>query len=458
MIQQVSHPVAKSRVGAEVWGALILGTTLNPLNSSMVAVAVIPIRRHFDVSDATATWIIISFYAAACVAQPLMGRLADQLGPRRVFRSGMVLALLAAVGAALAPSFAFLVVMRVLQSVGTSAAYPSAVFLLRLHDESPAGLATAGTIAAAVGPVVGGLAILIGGWPVIFWLNVPLVLAAGIILGLRGGRDSPLPKFTTRDAIRLVDPVGTLSFSTAATLLVVFLLSLSGSVSWWALWIGALASVIFFVCETTIAQPIIEVRALAAHRRLLATDAQFFLFNFVYYGTFFGLPQWLEEAQGYSPGHAGLVMFPLAAFTAVGAALAQAMLRRTGLGRTQLLSYGVLFGGLACLFVLESHPSSAMMAAVGFVLGVPYGVAGLAFQASMVKHTPTQLAGVSAGLFQTSRYAGGITASVAIGLLFTAGSPTHGLESLTWVLLATCALMTIPAVFERRHTSGVRRR
>jgi MFS family permease len=93
------------------------------------------------------------------------------------------------------------------------------VFLLRLHDESPAGLAT---IAAAVGPVVGGLAILIGGWPVIFWLNIPLVLAAGTILGLRGGRDSPLPKFTARDAIRLVDPVGTLSFSTPATLLVVF--------------------------------------------------------------------------------------------------------------------------------------------------------------------------------------------------------------------------------------------
>jgi MFS family permease len=97
MMQQVTHPVAKSPVGMEVWGALILGTTLNPINSSMVSVAVIPIRRHFHVSDATASWMIVSFYTAACVARPLMGRLADQLGPRCVFRSGMVLALLATV-------------------------------------------------------------------------------------------------------------------------------------------------------------------------------------------------------------------------------------------------------------------------------------------------------------------------------------------------------------------------
>jgi NADH:ubiquinone oxidoreductase subunit H len=60
-----------------------------------------------------------------------------------------------------------------------------------------------------------------------------------------------------------------------------------------------------------------------------------------------------------------------------------------------------------------------------------------------VTHTPTELAGVSAGLFQTARYTGGISASALIGLLFAGRSPGHALDSLVWVLLAICALLAL---------------
>src|ERR1700722_7827006 len=86
-------------VSRETWLALILGSCLNPLNSSMVAVAVFPLMEHFQVSITTASWVITSFYIAACVGQPMMGRLSDQLGPHRVFSVGMVVALSASVGA-----------------------------------------------------------------------------------------------------------------------------------------------------------------------------------------------------------------------------------------------------------------------------------------------------------------------------------------------------------------------
>ena len=71
---------------------MVLGTVLNPLNSSMIAVALVPIQRDFRISLATATWVISAFYLAACVAQPLMGRFADRFGPRRVLFAGMALA------------------------------------------------------------------------------------------------------------------------------------------------------------------------------------------------------------------------------------------------------------------------------------------------------------------------------------------------------------------------------
>lgn len=70
---------------------LSLGTALNPLNSSMIAVALVSLQRDFGVGIATTTWLASGFYVVAAVCQPLVGRLADQLGARRLFVGGLVL-------------------------------------------------------------------------------------------------------------------------------------------------------------------------------------------------------------------------------------------------------------------------------------------------------------------------------------------------------------------------------
>ena len=87
------------RTGLAVAG-LSLGTALNPLNSSMIAVALVVLREDFGLDVATVTWVITSFYLTSAAGQPLMGRLADRFGPRRLFELGMVLV---AVTCALAP-------------------------------------------------------------------------------------------------------------------------------------------------------------------------------------------------------------------------------------------------------------------------------------------------------------------------------------------------------------------
>lgn len=78
----------KPRTGLAVAG-LSLGTALNPLNSSMIAVALVVRRADFGLGVATVTWVITSFYLASAAGQPLMGRLADRFGPRRMFTLGM---------------------------------------------------------------------------------------------------------------------------------------------------------------------------------------------------------------------------------------------------------------------------------------------------------------------------------------------------------------------------------
>jgi MFS family permease len=350
----------------------------------------------------------------------------------------MVVALAASMGAALAPSFGVLVAMRVLQSVGTAAAFPSAILVLRREAVDASPLATANTVAAAVGPVVGGLAILIGGWSAIFWLNVPITITVGLVLAFGLERDAST-QIVPRRLSQLVDPVGAVTFALGITGIVIFVLSLSGTVHWWAFCTGIAGFLAFFRCETTVSNPFIDVRTLARHRRLLATDAQFVLFNVVCYGVTFGLPA-LLEARGHSPGEVGLLIFPLAALTAAGTLVAPGLLRLLGVSRTTLLTYAWITVGLVSVIALPSGKAWSAVVA-GAILGPPYGVGSIVFQRAMVNHTPNELAGVSAGLFQTARYTGGITASALIGLLFAGGSPAHGLDLLMWVLLGVCAVL-----------------
>src|SRR5438128_12697072 len=86
--------------------ALSLGTALNPLNSSMIAVALVVLRQDFALDVATVTWVITSFYLASAAGQPLMGRLADRFGPRRLFTFGMAVVAVSCLLAPFSPNFA----------------------------------------------------------------------------------------------------------------------------------------------------------------------------------------------------------------------------------------------------------------------------------------------------------------------------------------------------------------
>lgn len=92
--------------------ALSIGTALNPLNSSMIAVALVVLREDFALDVATVTWVITAFYLASAAGQPLMGRLADRFGPRRLFTFGMALVAVTCAIAPFLPSFALVCVAR----------------------------------------------------------------------------------------------------------------------------------------------------------------------------------------------------------------------------------------------------------------------------------------------------------------------------------------------------------
>ena len=164
--------------------AVALGALLAPLNSTMIAVALPDIVEDFDTTIGTVGWLVTSYLLALAVVQPVAGKLGDRHGRRGFMLGGLAVFGLASLGAALAPSLAFLIGFRVLQAVSGAVVFPNGAGLIRelVPAERRGGAfgIVGGSIAlaAGLGPLIGGVLVIAGGWRAIFFVNVPFVVAA----------------------------------------------------------------------------------------------------------------------------------------------------------------------------------------------------------------------------------------------------------------------------------------
>src|SRR6202011_2105540 len=130
---------------------LFIGSALNPINSSMIAIALVSIAGAMHVADGQTAILISSLYLTSAIAQPVAGRLSEEFGPRRVFLVGIVIVLVAGIIGGLARDMPTLVVARVL-----------------------IGLTTTSAATLAIGPTIGGVLIVWFDWRAVFWINVPV--------------------------------------------------------------------------------------------------------------------------------------------------------------------------------------------------------------------------------------------------------------------------------------------
>src|SRR5204863_457837 len=228
-------------VPRRVAAAIALGTLLNPLNSSMIAVALVSLQHAFGVGLTTSSWLVSAFYLAACVGQPLMGRIADRFGPRRVYCAGLVVVLVAGLAALVAPGFGWLVGCRVAQALGTSAAFPAGLAMIRrMAGGRPpaatlAALSVTNATSAALGPVLGGVLVAAAGWRGIFAVNIPLA-AVGLVLALWWLPAPPAAAPASGAGVLAeLDLPGVALFSATVVGLLAFLLSLGTGPQWWLL-------------------------------------------------------------------------------------------------------------------------------------------------------------------------------------------------------------------------------
>ncbi|WP_371517521.1 MFS transporter [Kitasatospora sp. NBC_01300] len=436
---------------------LYLGASLNPVNSSIIATALVAIAAalHLPVGD---TAVLIScLYLTSALAQPAAGRLAEEFGPRRIFVAGIVLVFAAGIVGTLAHSMAALIAARVLIGAGTSAGYPAAMLLIRRRAEQAGyrtpprgvlgGLAITGAATVAVGPALGGLLVGWFGWQTAFWINIP-VAAVALVLAVVGIAPDPDPVRlgSPRALASRLDLTGMLGFGGSLAALMVFLSALPRP-DWPALAAALVLAAVLVGWELRAAHPFLDVRLLASNGALTRTYVRNGLTLMGTYVILYGLTQWLEAARGLSAYQAGLALMPMGVLSAV---TARVVARRTGV-RLPLIACAVLLllGAVAVLFVGGGTPMAAVVA-VSAVFGLTSGAGAIANQTVLYQEAPAATVGTASGLLRTFGYLGSIASAAITGTAFHDRVGDAGLHSIAWVLVAISALLLVLTVCDRR--------
>jgi len=404
------------------------------LDITVVNVALPAIGRDLDAGVSGLQWTVDAYTVVMASLLMFSGSMADRIGRKRVFVAGLVVFSVASLLCSVAPTVGLLVAFRMLQATGASMLNPVAMSIITNTFTDPRERAQAVGVWGAVfgvsmalGPVLGGTVVSAIGWRSIFWLNVPVGVAA-ILLTLRFIPESRAPR------ARRFDPVG-------QVLVVVLLATLTFGIierTWGVLAVSALAVAGLLRYEPRRDEPLIELRffrsvpfasAIGISVAAFATFGGFLFLNTLY----------LQGARGLEPVEAGLATVPLALMTVLAAPLSGRIVGRRG-PRIPLVIAGVSFT-IACAMLAQVGPATpiAQLLVAYVIFGVGFGFVNAPITNAAVSGMPRAQAGVAAAIATTSRQVGQALGVAVAGALVT----SHVAASVQWWTLAACGALVL---------------
>jgi EmrB/QacA subfamily drug resistance transporter len=407
---------------------LSLAMLMAGMDNTIVNVALPQIGRAFDGSVAQLQWTVAAYVLVLGSLQIAGGSFADRLGRRRVFQTGLALFTVASLLCSLAPGLGWLVAFRAVQAIGGAMLSPVALSIIRnvFHDHKQRARALGfwGSVAGlsvAVGPVVGGLLVQWLGWRSIFWVNVPVGVAALLLV----------PRFVpeSRAALpRRLDPAG--QILVIATLGTLIYSVIEGPDRGWLdpLVIGmqvlaALGAIFLGLVENRLHQPLLELRFFASvpftGASLIAFGSFFSLTGFLFLNTLY-----LQDDRGMSALTAGLCTTPMALLIAVMSPVAGRLNGHLGPRLPLILAgFGLAASGAALAQISAGTPLIWLAGAYA-LFGAGFGLQNPVVFAVAVSGMPPAQAGLAAGIASTARQVG---AAIGVAILgATINSRLHG--------------------------------
>lgn len=442
--------------------AVASGTMLNPLNSSMIALALHSIQKDFGLSFTTVSWLISSFYLASAVAQPVTGKIGDIFGRKKTFLTGLVLVAMSAVGAPLSKTFLMLLVMRMIQSLGSSAIYPSGMALIRdnIKERQASALAVLSIFASAMvalGPTIGGFSIVWGGWPAIFWVNFPFVIISFLLGWYMFPKDVKQDKAQMKALFFNLDFLGIVFFAAGMVFFLSFLLSFEAKVHYLFGIVGILFFALFAWRELRVKEPFIDIRIFKSHPRLSLVYIQFIFLNIFFYCLFFGLPSYFQEVLGLSVEHSGLLMLFMSGVSILISTICGKWVDRAGVNQPIMIGSFISIIGALIFTLFFVAASYVVIGIILSIMGLSYGIGNVVLQVAMLKESPKEIIGTTSGLFQTCRYLGSILSSIILGLIFGAKVSADNMKVIGGVLIITGIISFLMSLWFSREEIKLRK-
>ncbi len=453
------------------FAVLAAGVAAFALLQSLVIPVLTTVQHELHTSQAAATWVLTAYLLSASIMTPILGRIGDMAGKKRVFVATLVALAVGSLLAALAPSIGVLIVARVIQGFA-GGMLPVAFGIIR--DEFPAEkVAGAVGVIAALTAVGAGLGIVLAG-PIVealdyhwlFWLPLFLTVAAAIAAIL----------FVPESPVRTPGRISWLPALLLSAWLVALLVALSEAPSWgWASGkvLGLLAAAVilaagWLAAELRAATPVIDMKMMR-RTAVWTNNLVALLIGVGMYATFAFLPEFVQTptAAGYGFGasitRSGLMLLPSAITMFATGIFAGRLAARLG-GRTLVIA-GCLIGSGAMAILAFAHQHVWEIYTSSALMGIGFGLAFSAMSALIVAAVPPSQTGVASGMNANIRTIGGsigaaVMASIVTSHLGLSGLPkqagyTTGFAVMACgLVLAALASVLMPSARQLRRAGA----
>ena len=453
------------------FAVLALGIAAFALLQSLVVPVLTTVQHELHTSQDTVTWVLTAYLLSASIMTPILGRIGDMTGKKRVFVAALVALSAGSLLAALAPSIGVMIVARVIQGAG-GGMLPVAFGIIR--DEFPADkVAGAVGILAALTAVGAGLGIVLAG-PIVdaldyhwlFWLPLILTVAAAVAA----------VAFVPESPVRSPGRISWLPALLLSAWLVALLVALSEAPAWgWSSGrvLGLVAGAVvlaaaWVVTELRAATPLIDMKMMR-RTAVWTNNLVGLLIGVGMYATFAFLPEFVQTpaAAGYGFGasitRSGLLLLPSTVTMFVTGMFAGRLARR--LGGKVLVIAGCLAGcgSMAILAFAHAHEWEIYLSTA--IMGVGFGLAFSAMSALVVAAVPASQTGVASGMNANIRTIGGsigsaVMASIVTSQLAPSGLPKESGYTIGFavmaagLVLAALAGLLIPSMRRLRQLAG----
>jgi EmrB/QacA subfamily drug resistance transporter len=414
--------------GVNPWLVLVLvclAQFMVVLDATIVNVALPSIQADLEISESSLQWIVNAYALLFGGFLLLGGRAGDLIGRKRVFLAGLVLFTAASLLCGLAQGETMLILARGLQGLGAALVSPAALSIVTTTfaegAERTKALGVWAAIAVgggAVGLVLGGLLVDTLSWPWIFFVNVPVGIAA-FILSLR-----LVPESKDEHVHKSFDLAGAVTV-TAGLVALVYGIVRSSESGWGSaevlgfLALAAVLLVAFVFIERRSAEPLVRLSIFSV-KTVRGANAAMLVVAAGLFAMFFFNTLYVQRVLGFSPLEAGLAFVPFTAGVIIGAGLSQRLVPALGAREVPLI--GAALGALGLLLFLRLTPDSSYLADLlpGIMLtSIGMGLVFVPITLIATSGVPADDAGLASGLFNTSQQIGGALGLALLSTLAT---------------------------------------